>query len=156
MKGVKITLLTQNFTHVNLTSSFTWLQGMVIFSEASVCYSVHRGVGQTPLDTYWGVLPNSSGDRPHRCGPPCRPCFVTSPPGRPPGCRPPLALASSGGHGSGRCCNMGQNDTISKIELIPSSVLSENNTNYKNDIHKFSNSLSYQESTEIPIYTSRC
>ena len=51
---------------------------------------------------------------------------------------------------------MGQNDTIGKIELIPSSVLSENNTNYKNDIHKFSNSLSYQESTEIPIYTSRC
>ena len=56
----------------------------------------------------------------------------------------------------GRCCDMGQNDTIGKIELIPSSVLSENNTNYKNDIHKFSNSLSYQESTEIPIYTSRC
>ena len=54
------------------------------------------------------------------------------------------------------CCDMGQNDTIGKIELIPSSVLSENNTNYKNDIHKFSNSLSYQESTEIPIYTSRC
>ena len=26
------------------------------------------------------------------------------------------------------CCDMGQNDTIGKIELIPSSVLSENNT----------------------------
>ena len=38
----------------------------------------------------------------------------------------------------GICCDMGQNDTIGKIELIPSSVLSENNTNYKNDIHKFS------------------
>ena len=56
----------------------------------------------------------------------------------------------------GRCYDMGQNDTIGKIELIPSSVLSENKTNYKNDIHKFSNSLSYQESTDIPIYTSRC
>ena len=44
---------------------------------------------------------------------------------------------------------MGQNDTIGKIELIPSSVLSEDNTNCCNDIHKFSNSLSYQESTEI-------
>ena len=29
---------------------------------------------------------------------------------------------------------MGQNDTIGKIELIPSFVLSEDNTNYKNDI----------------------
>ena len=27
------------------------------------------------------------------------------------------------------CCDMGQNDTIGKIELIPFSVLSENNTN---------------------------
>ena len=51
---------------------------------------------------------------------------------------------------------MGQNDTISKIELIPTSVLSENNTNYKNDIHKFSNSFSDQESTENPINTYRC
>ena len=37
----------------------------------------------------------------------------------------------------GRCCDMGQNDTICKIELIPSSVLSEDNTNCCNDIHKF-------------------
>ena len=51
---------------------------------------------------------------------------------------------------------MGQNDTIGKIELIPSSVLSEDNTNCCNDIHKFSNSLSDQESTENPINTSRC
>ena len=29
---------------------------------------------------------------------------------------------------------MGQNDTISKIELNPSSVLSSNNTNSRNDI----------------------
>ena len=32
------------------------------------------------------------------------------------------------------CCDMGQNDTISKIELNPSFVLSSDNTNYKNDI----------------------
>ena len=32
------------------------------------------------------------------------------------------------------CCDMGQNDTIGKIELNPSFVLSSNNTNYKNDI----------------------
>ena len=34
----------------------------------------------------------------------------------------------------GRCCDMGQNDTIGKIELIPLSVLSSDNTNCKNDI----------------------
>ena len=34
----------------------------------------------------------------------------------------------------GTCCDMGQNDTIGKIELNPSFVLSSNNTNYKNDI----------------------
>ena len=32
---------------------------------------------------------------------------------------------------------MGQNDTIGKIELIPLSVLSTDNTNCENDIHKF-------------------
>ena len=32
------------------------------------------------------------------------------------------------------CCDMGQNDTIGKIELNPSFVLSSDNTNYKNDI----------------------
>ena len=51
---------------------------------------------------------------------------------------------------------MGQNDTIGKIELIHLSVLSTDNTNCKNDIHKFSNSLSDQESTENPINTYRC
>ena len=34
----------------------------------------------------------------------------------------------------GRCCDMGQNDTIGKIELNPSFVLSSDNTNSKNDI----------------------
>ena len=36
------------------------------------------------------------------------------------------------------CCDMGQNDTIGKIELNPSFVLSSDNTNYKNDIQLFS------------------
>ena len=35
------------------------------------------------------------------------------------------------------CCDMGQNDTISKIELNPSFVLSSNETNCKNDIQLF-------------------
>ena len=35
---------------------------------------------------------------------------------------------------SSLCCDMGQNDTISKIELNPSFVLSSDNTNCKNDI----------------------
>ena len=34
----------------------------------------------------------------------------------------------------GRCCDMGQNDTISKIELNSSFVLSSEETNCKNDI----------------------
>ena len=34
----------------------------------------------------------------------------------------------------GRCCDMGQNDTIGKIELNPSFVLSSVETNCKNDI----------------------
>ena len=67
----------------------------------------------------------------------------------------PLFLENPGS-ATVHCCDMGQNDTISKIELILTSVLSENNTNYKNDIHKFSNSLSDQESTEDPINTYRC
>ena len=32
------------------------------------------------------------------------------------------------------CCDMSQNDTIGKIELNPSFVLSSDNTNCKNDI----------------------
>ena len=35
------------------------------------------------------------------------------------------------------CCDMGQNDTIGKIELNPSIVLSSDNTNCKNDIQLF-------------------
>ena len=35
------------------------------------------------------------------------------------------------------CCDMGQNDTIGKIELNPSFILSSDNTNYKNDIRLF-------------------
>ena len=36
-----------------------------------------------------------------------------------------------------KCCDMSQNDTIGKIELNPSFVLSSDNTNYKNDIQLF-------------------
>ena len=35
------------------------------------------------------------------------------------------------------CCDMSQNDTIGKIELNPSIVLSSDNTNCKNDIQLF-------------------
>ena len=35
------------------------------------------------------------------------------------------------------CCDMGQNDTISKIELNPSFILSSDETNSKNDIQLF-------------------
>ena len=35
------------------------------------------------------------------------------------------------------CCDMSQNDTIGKIELNPSIVLSRDNTNCKNDIQLF-------------------
>ena len=35
---------------------------------------------------------------------------------------------------AGACCNMGQNDTIGKIELNSSFVLSSEETNCKNDI----------------------
>ena len=37
----------------------------------------------------------------------------------------------------GGCCDTAQNDTIGKIELFPSIVLSSRVTNYKNDIHRF-------------------
>ena len=42
---------------------------------------------------------------------------------------------------------MGQNDTISKIELNPSIVLSSDNTNCKNDIQLF-----YQLFDELSVY----
>ena len=45
------------------------------------------------------------------------------------------------------CCDMGQNDTISKIELNPSIVLSSDNTNCKNDIQLF-----HQLFDELSVY----
>ena len=45
------------------------------------------------------------------------------------------------------CCDMGQNDTIGKIELIPSIVLSSDNTNCKNDIQLF-----HQLFDELSVY----
>ena len=36
-----------------------------------------------------------------------------------------------------KCCDMNQSDTIGKIELIPSIVLSSDNTDCKNDIQLF-------------------
>ena len=42
---------------------------------------------------------------------------------------------------------MGQNDTIGKIELIPSIVLSSDNTNCKNDIQLF-----HQLFDELSVY----
>ena len=47
----------------------------------------------------------------------------------------------------GRCCDMGQNDTIGKIELNPSIVLSSDNTNCKNDIQLF-----HQLFDELSVY----
>ena len=47
----------------------------------------------------------------------------------------------------GRCCDMGQNDTINKIELNPSIVLSSDNTNCKNDIQLF-----HQLFDELSVY----
>ena len=47
----------------------------------------------------------------------------------------------------GRCCDMGQNDTIGKIELKPSIVLSSDNTNCKNDIQLF-----HQLFDELSVY----
>ena len=45
------------------------------------------------------------------------------------------------------CCDMSQNDTIGKIELNPSFVLSSDNTNYKNDIQLF-----HQLFDELSVY----
>ena len=35
------------------------------------------------------------------------------------------------------CCDIGQIDIFSRIELFPSIVLSSDNTNYRNDIQLF-------------------
>ena len=45
------------------------------------------------------------------------------------------------------CCDIGQNDTIGKIELNPSIVLSSDNTNCKNDIQLF-----HQLFDELSVY----
>ena len=45
------------------------------------------------------------------------------------------------------CCDMSQNDTIGKIELNPSIVLSSDNTNCKNDIQLF-----HQLFDELSVY----
>ena len=45
------------------------------------------------------------------------------------------------------CCDMGQNNTIGKIELNPSIVLSSDNTNCKNDIQLF-----HQLFDELSVY----
>ena len=47
----------------------------------------------------------------------------------------------------GRCCDMGQNDTIGRIELNPSFVLSSVETNCKNDIQLF-----HQLFDELSVY----
>ena len=47
----------------------------------------------------------------------------------------------------GGCCDMGQNDTIGKIELKPSIVLSSDNTNCKNNIQLF-----HQLFDELSVY----
>ena len=46
------------------------------------------------------------------------------------------------------CCDMGQNDTIGKIELKPSIVLSSDNTDCKNDIQLF-----HQLFDELSVHT---
>ena len=54
----------------------------------------------------------------------------------------------------GRCCDMGQNDTIGKLELFPSFRLVRKTILIaRMTFTGFSNSLSDQESTEFPIYT---
>ena len=50
---------------------------------------------------------------------------------------------------------MDQSDTIGKIELIPSIVLSSDNTDCKNDIQLFPQLFDELVSTQITINTSR-
>ena len=58
-----------------------------------------------------------------------------------------IANPETGYRGEGQCCDMGQNDTIGKIELNPSIVLSSDNTNCKNDIQLF-----HQLFDELSVY----
>ena len=53
-----------------------------------------------------------------------------------------------GGKATYTCCDMGQNDTIGKIELKPSIVLSSDNTDCKNDIQLF-----HQLFDELSVHT---
>ena len=48
-----------------------------------------------------------------------------------------MRTVSCSGRLGGGCCDMDQSDTIGKIELIPSIVLSSDNTDCKNDIQLF-------------------
>ena len=48
----------------------------------------------------------------------------------------------------GRCCDIGQDDIFPRIELIPSFVLSSDNTNCKNDIQLF-----HQLFDELSVHT---
>ena len=52
-------------------------------------------------------------------------------------CRKVLKENDSTSQSYDYCCDMGQNDTIGKIELNPSFVLSSDETNCKNDIQLF-------------------
>ena len=56
-------------------------------------------------------------------------------------------IGTTGKFSTIHCCDMGQNDTIGKIELNPSIVLSSDNTNCKNDIQLF-----HQLFDELSVY----
>ena len=55
-----------------------------------------------------------------------------------------------------QCCDMGQNDTIGRIELNPSFVLSSDNTNCRMTFNSSSSCLMSYVSTGITINTFRC
>ena len=54
------------------------------------------------------------------------------------------------------CCDFGQIDIFSRIELFPAIVLSSDNAIYKNDIQWFMCLFDEFESMEITINTYRC
>ena len=57
---------------------------------------------------------------------------------------------------SGTCCDMGQDDTIGKIELIPFSSCLQTRLIARMTFNRFLNCLMSQESMEITINTYRC
>ena len=61
---------------------------------------------------------------------------------------PQIYVHSYGHFMQTQCCDMGQNDTIGKIELKPSIVLSSDNTDCKNDIQLF-----HQLFDELSVHT---